>query len=76
MDLVRVQIVPDWQDAERRRWLLVETRKSGAVSTPYPDEAEARRAAYLATDIPDFLAGEITWASGFWMARRRSKVEV
>jgi hypothetical protein len=72
MDSVRVQIVPDWRVTERRRWLVVETRTSGAVSKPYPDEAEARKAAYLATDIPDFLTGEITWASGFWAGRRRS----
>jgi hypothetical protein len=63
MSLVRVQIAPDWQDRARRRWLVIETRSSGTVVKPCPDEQEARMAAFLRTHVADFFQGA-TWVSG------------
>lgn len=70
MGLLRVQIAPDWRDEDRRRWLVIETRTSGVVVKPCPDEQEARMAAFLRTHVADFFQGA-TWVSGSWPARER-----
>jgi hypothetical protein len=59
-DVTLVQIVPDWADPERRRWLLTLRARARTVTQGYESEQEARLRAFLATGVGDFLAG-VTW---------------
>jgi hypothetical protein len=59
-EVTLVQIVPDWADPERRRWLLSLRAGTRTVTQGYENEQEARLRAFLATGVGDFLAG-VTW---------------
>jgi hypothetical protein len=59
-DVTLVQIVPDWADPERRRWLLSLRAGARTVTRGCENEQDARMRAFLATGVGDFLAG-VTW---------------
>lgn len=59
-DVTLVQILPDWADPERRRWLLSLRARARTVTQGFENEQEARLRAFLATGVGDFLAG-VTW---------------
>ena len=59
-DVTLVQIVPDWADPERRRWLLSLRARARTVTRGCENEQEARMRAVLETGVGDFLAG-VTW---------------
>ncbi len=56
----RVQVMPDWTDTTRKRWVMqVECDTTSMVRT-FASEQDARMGAFLFTGVGDFLCG-ITW---------------
>jgi len=56
----RVQVMPDWTDASRKRWVMQVQRDSDNVVRTFASEQDARMGAFLFTGVGDFLCG-ITW---------------
>ena len=56
----RVQVMPDWTDAGRKRWVMQVEHESGSTVRSFASEQDARMGAFLFTGVGDFLCG-ITW---------------
>jgi hypothetical protein len=56
----RVQVMPDWTDASRKRWVMQVERDSGSTVRMFASEQDARMGAFVFTGVGDFLCG-ITW---------------
>jgi hypothetical protein len=56
----RVQVMPDWTDTARKRWVMQVERDGASMVRTFSSEQDARMGAFLFTGVGDFLCG-ITW---------------